>query len=222
MKKSKKLYIAYGSNMNIDQMSHRCPTAKVVAANWLEGYRLRFKGGTNGAVATVEPSPDDLVPILIWEITRRDEAALDIYEGYPRLYRKETLTVKLGRKKFPAMIYIMNGEQYPYGYPSKSHFNTIREGYIAAGFDPKLLHQAVAENMKGEFSTMMTNKIKEQILAIRDSGETNMLDTRAVQWIANREGYYELVVYLEEHSREYWNFIMTGEAPMEDDEDGED
>lgn len=69
---------------------------------------------------------------------------------------------------------------------------------------------------------MMTKKIKEQILAIRDSGETNMLDTRAVQWIANRENYFELVIYLEENSREYWNFIMTVEAPMEDDDDGMD
>ena len=57
----------------------------------------------------------------------------------------------------------------------------------------------------------MTETIKKQILAIRDSGETNMFDTRMVQYIANREGYYELVVYLEEHRKEYVNFIMTGE-----------
>ena len=58
----------------------------------------------------------------------------------------------------------------------------------------------------------MTEKIREQILAIRDTGETNMFDTRMVQYIANREGYYELVIYLEEHSKdkEYWHFIMTG------------
>ena len=68
---------------------------------------------------------------------------------------------------------------------------------------------------------MMTKKIREQIMAIRDSGETNMLDTRTVQWIANRENYFELVIYLEENSREHWNFIMTGEAPMAD-EDEED
>ena len=68
----------------------------------------------------------------------------------------------------------------------------------------------------------MTNKIREQIMAIRDSGETNMLDTRTVQWIANREGYYELVIYLEDKKRDYWNFIMTGEAPMEDDESDQD
>lgn len=53
--------------------------------------------------------------------------------------------------------------------------------------------------------------VKKQILAIRDSGETNMLDTRTVQVITNRMGYYELVVYLEEHKREYVNFIFTGE-----------
>ncbi len=68
---------------------------------------------------------------------------------------------------------------------------------------------------------MMTSKIKEQILAIRDSGETNMLLVNNVQWIANREGYYELVIYLEDNRQEYWDFIMTGEAPMEEKENGE-
>ena len=57
----------------------------------------------------------------------------------------------------------------------------------------------------------MTEKIKEQILAIRDSGETNMFDTKTVQFLAFHRGYYELVTYLEEHKKEYAHFIMTGE-----------
>lgn len=56
----------------------------------------------------------------------------------------------------------------------------------------------------------MDEVVREQIMAVRDTGEANMLDTRAVQRIANREGFYELVVYLEEHRREYANFILTG------------
>jgi len=28
-----KLYIAYGSNLNLPQMAHRCPSAKVVGAS---------------------------------------------------------------------------------------------------------------------------------------------------------------------------------------------
>lgn len=57
----------------------------------------------------------------------------------------------------------------------------------------------------------MNETVRKQIMAIRDSHETNMLDTRMVQIIANRKGFYDLVVYLEEHSKEYWHFIMTGE-----------
>ena len=57
----------------------------------------------------------------------------------------------------------------------------------------------------------MTDKIKEQIMAIRDSGETNMFDVKTVQYLAYQRDFYELVVYLEEHSKEYCLFIMTGE-----------
>ena len=62
----------------------------------------------------------------------------------------------------------------------------------------------------------MTNTVREQIMAVRDTGDTNMLDIRSVQYIAFHKGFYELVNYLEESKKEYWNFIMTGEAPMED------
>lgn len=58
----------------------------------------------------------------------------------------------------------------------------------------------------------MTETIKNQILAIRDMGETNMFDTRTVQYIANRECFFELVLYLEDHRKEYTRFILTGEA----------
>ena len=68
---------------------------------------------------------------------------------------------------------------------------------------------------------MMTQTIKEQILAVRDTGETNMFDVNAVQYIANREGYYELVVYLMDNRKEYFSFIMTGTAPGLENDDGE-
>ena len=58
----------------------------------------------------------------------------------------------------------------------------------------------------------MTDKVKEQILAIRDTGLTNMFDIHAVQKIAYDMEFYELVTYLEEHRREYAQFILTGKA----------
>ena len=58
----------------------------------------------------------------------------------------------------------------------------------------------------------MTEKIKEQILAVRDTGLTNMFDVNTVQRIANDMGFFELVVYLEDNRCEYAHFILTGEA----------
>ena len=56
----------------------------------------------------------------------------------------------------------------------------------------------------------MTEKVKQQILAIRETGETNMFDAYTVQYIANREGFYELVVYIEANREEYIDFILNG------------
>jgi len=61
----------------------------------------------------------------------------------------------------------------------------------------------------------MDDKVKEQILKVRDTGLTNMFDTRAVQRIANDMHFYELVIYLEEHKKEYSRFILTGETDDE-------
>ena len=58
----------------------------------------------------------------------------------------------------------------------------------------------------------MTEKIREQIMAVRDTGRANMLDTQLVQVIANEMGFYELVIYIEDHRKEYTHFIFTGEA----------
>lgn len=57
----------------------------------------------------------------------------------------------------------------------------------------------------------MEQKVKEQILSIRDTGLTNMFDLKMVQRIAFDSGYYELVTFLEDHRKEYVHFIMTGE-----------
>lgn len=54
--------------------------------------------------------------------------------------------------------------------------------------------------------------IKEQILAVRDTGETNMFDVNTVMQIAQRMGFDELVVFLVEQKAEYTRFILTGET----------
>ena len=43
-----KKYIAYGSNMNLEQMEYRCPGATVTGKGWLQDHRLFFAGRTDG------------------------------------------------------------------------------------------------------------------------------------------------------------------------------
>ena len=57
----------------------------------------------------------------------------------------------------------------------------------------------------------MYEKVKEQILAIRDTGLTNMFDVTAVQRLAYERDFYELVLYLEDYRKEYVNFILHGD-----------
>jgi gamma-glutamylcyclotransferase (GGCT)/AIG2-like uncharacterized protein YtfP len=139
------LYIAYGSNLNLDQMAYRCPTARIVGAGTVKDYRLLFRGPHEGAVATIEPFLGGRVPVLVWEITKQDEAALDRYEGWPILYRKEKIGVDIDGTAMTAMVYIMN-EGRPLAQPSPYYYAVIREGYKTAGLDLDALRQATVDS----------------------------------------------------------------------------
>jgi hypothetical protein len=143
---SKIFYLAYGSNLNLEQMANRCPTAKMVGTATLENYQLLFRGGHANAVATIQPKQGGSVPVMLWDITLADEIALDRYEGWPFLYRKEKVRVTLNGKHVTAMVYIMN-EGRPLGTPSCYYYNVILQGYRAAEFDVNILKQAVQDSV---------------------------------------------------------------------------
>jgi len=137
-----KLYIAYGSNLNLGQMKYRCPTAKVAGTSEIKDYELLFRGSKTGAYATIEPCEGSSVPVLLWRVKSKDEIALDRYEGYPRFYKKETKELELNGKAVSAFVYAMT-EEHQLGMPSESYRKTIEEGYVTAGFDTAILEDAI-------------------------------------------------------------------------------
>lgn len=132
--KNRKLYIAYGSNLHRGQMAYRCPDAKPMGTAEISGCRLTFRGSSICAVATIEPSPDHSVPVLLWEISPGDEQHLDVYEGWPRFYEKQDFPVEIGGEEVNAMAYVMT-PGHELGMPSATYLNTIMEGYRQAGFE---------------------------------------------------------------------------------------
>ncbi len=147
--KNEKLYVAYGSNMNITQMRHRCRTAVAVAVGEVKDYCLRFYGRYGSAVATIEKDKGSSVPVLVWKIRPRDEKSLDIYEGYPHLYRKETVELYINGEQYRGMVYIMNeNSAFSYNHPSPFYVRIIEEGYKDCGLEPQMLYDAIAKNCK--------------------------------------------------------------------------
>lgn len=138
----KKLYAAYGSNLNLRQMAVRCPDATVVGTAELKDYELVFRGGSGFGVATVEPREGGSVPILLWEISARDEKNLDRYEGWPTFYGKQTLGFEVEGQTIPAMVYIMT-PGYEAAPPSEIYYETIVEGYANNGLDLAVLDRAL-------------------------------------------------------------------------------
>jgi gamma-glutamylcyclotransferase (GGCT)/AIG2-like uncharacterized protein YtfP len=146
MKENIKIYGAYGSNMNVRQMSKRCPRAKVIGKGNLKNYRLTFRGFNKG-VANVEIMKGRVVPIVLWEITPECEIALDIYEGFPRLYVKREVEVVTETGLVKAMVYVMakRYEESP-AEPSRYYLETIKQGYLDNNISLKALKDAVVEN----------------------------------------------------------------------------
>jgi len=143
----KRLYIAYGSNLNVEQMSHRCPTARLYGTGAIENYELQFKGRPKGAFATIGPQAGRQVPVAVWELQPRDEAALDLYEGVPNHYFKEDIPVTVDGQALTAMAYIMNPKMQ-FGVPSRHYFTTIYEGYEDCGLDKSVLMEAVNDSVE--------------------------------------------------------------------------
>ena len=98
-------YFAYGSNMDVNQMAVRCPDAVVLSLASLAAHS--FLINTRG-VATVIPTPNQVVRGVLWETSPTDEASLDRYEGVASgFYRKGIARVRVndGTDK-DALIYL--------------------------------------------------------------------------------------------------------------------
>jgi hypothetical protein len=99
------MYFAYGTNMNMESMAIRCPTAKPIGWAGLSGWRLIIN--TDGW-PTIVPCPGTVLYGALWKLTDEDEAALDFYEDISGgLYSKQELVVTMHNDQSQsALVYI--------------------------------------------------------------------------------------------------------------------
>ena len=106
----------------------------------LPGHRLTFRG-----VADIEPAPYRTVFEVLWAVSEADLRALDRYEGYPSLYRRQLVTVLTDTGSARAFTYRLaepaGRVEQPWGF----YFNEIATGYREWGLPISELGRAVEE-----------------------------------------------------------------------------
>ena len=135
-KEEYKIYVAYGSNINTQQMKFRCPDATIYDQGMVQDYELSFN-----KVATLLKKKGEEAPALLWKLSSSDERSLDKFEGYPHKYKKIAVDVKCGDEIVSGMAYVMVNSK-DYNTPKDEYYQRIEKGYIENGLPLEYLEQA--------------------------------------------------------------------------------
>lgn len=118
------LYFAYGSNMSLQRLRQRAPSARRVATAALGGHSLRFhKIGQDGSAkcdAFYTGAATEQVLGVVFHIDPSDKAALDRAEGLGHGYQQKTVQVLTHcRKNLEAFTYyalMIDAELKPFSW----------------------------------------------------------------------------------------------------------
>ena len=129
-------YFAYGSNLHHLQMKRRCKDSVFLKKINLKNFKLTFR--SKYKAADIEKKKNSVVTGALFEISKSDEKKLDIYEDYPKLYKKYYFYYY--NKK--VMTYVMTKKTL-FRYPTERYLNTIKRGYKDCNLDKKYLLKAL-------------------------------------------------------------------------------
>ncbi len=133
------LYFAYGSNLNHFQMKRRCKDSIFIKKVNLKNFRLTFR--SKYRAADIEKKKNSIVPGGLFEISKGDEKKLDVYEDYPRLYKKYYFFY-YGKK---VMTYTMV-KKTSFKFPTDRYLGIVNRGYKDCDLDKKYLKIALRDN----------------------------------------------------------------------------
>lgn len=135
----RKFYLAYGANTNRSSMLVRCPAAQFVGVRVVPRLRMVFRGP-----ADIIDSKGAQLHVALWSITESCEHALDIFEGFPRLYVKRYVNIDVAGVRHRAMFYVMRTPVRAMAEPREFYYKLLEEGYEDCGMSPLQIQEALA------------------------------------------------------------------------------
>jgi len=130
------LYFAYGSNLHHFQMKRRCKDSVYLKKINLKDFKLTFR--SKYRAADIEPKKNSIVTGGLFEISKSDEKKLDIYEDFPKLYKKYYFFY-YGKR---VMTYTMV-KKSAFRFPTDRYLNIVKKGYKNCKLDYKYLKKAL-------------------------------------------------------------------------------
>jgi gamma-glutamylcyclotransferase len=185
------VYFGYGSNLWRQQMAERCPESIFVGIGRLSGYRWQIND--RGYANVVELQPDettskahtndfkDVVYGLIYTLTALDEARLDVNEGVPFAYTKETLTVDfwpaqstessaiidtVAEPEKKDMLVYINRKETKDSKPKKEYIVRMNHGIddaLAAGVPEGYVNEVIRKSIPPIDEKDIDQDLKEQV-----------------------------------------------------------
>lgn len=123
------LYFAYGSNLAVEQMYTRCPSARVVSVGCLREFRLdftRYSSGWGGGVADVLPDKNCEVWGLVFEVSEAELKTLDTFEGVPTAYIRFEVCIYTTEGNLPKVWVYAVREKQPFTPPTTQYMRIIK------------------------------------------------------------------------------------------------
>ncbi|MFC1727145.1 gamma-glutamylcyclotransferase family protein [Patescibacteria group bacterium] len=103
-------YFAYGSNMDLSQMTKRCENNfKLLGVAKLKGWEFYINNQSKANIAIDITNSNSVVYGLLFEVNKTALGSLDRYEGYnkvPKTYDRDLENIKFKEDEIEAWVYI--------------------------------------------------------------------------------------------------------------------
>jgi gamma-glutamylcyclotransferase (GGCT)/AIG2-like uncharacterized protein YtfP len=129
-----RLYFAYGSNVDPNRFSQRCPGHREIGPAHLTHWRVAFAGRSRlwgGGVGTLRPEPKGSVPGILYRLKPVHWRTLDRIEGHPGFYKRVQITVD----SRTVWTYLLDPE-LPENAPTAQYLQAVVDARSARGWDP--------------------------------------------------------------------------------------
>ncbi len=202
------LYFAYGSNLNFEDLQNYCrknnfpfPFEEKISNGYLPDHELIFNYYSEtreGGALNIRPETGQVVPGVLFKISKKNWKVLDHKEGAPKRYERKKVTVLTeDGKQIEAVTYSVAKEMEKQSFvnPAPGYTEVVKAGNNKYGIDNSMLDSVSAGkkpkpliNHIFTYGSLMRNEVFHHLL--NPSHNIIFIENSMVQGVLYNFGLY--------------------------------